>query len=147
MTKTIIRDAKKDDLKEIRFLLDNASLPSVDIENHLQNFLVLETSANLLGTIGLECYGNTALLRSLAVQNDYQNKGYGKELCYALLSKVKKMNINSIYLLTETAERFFSKEGFRKIAREDVPYLIKQTKEFSNLCPETAVCMVKILNE
>ena len=147
MTKIIIREAIRDDLKVIKSLLDNASLPSVDIENHLLNFLVLETSANLVGTIGMERYGDTALLRSLAIQNDYRNKGYGKELYYALISKLKKKNVNSIYLLTETAEGFFSKEGFQKIAREDVPPSIKQTQEYSNLCPEGAVCMVKMLNE
>jgi amino-acid N-acetyltransferase len=57
------------------------------------------------------------------------------------------MNVNSIYLLTETAEGFFSKEGFKKIAREQVPPSIKQTHEYSTLCPEDAVCMVKKLNE
>lgn len=146
MTDFIIREAKIDDLNKIISLLDNSFLPSVDIENHLPNFLVLETSATLIGTIGMECYGDTALLRSLAIQKDYRNKGYGQELCYALLSRVKKMNINSIYLLTETAEGFFSKEGFQKIAREDAPHSIKQTQEYSNLCPEGAVCMVKSLN-
>jgi amino-acid N-acetyltransferase len=147
MTQFIIREAAKDDLKQIKSLLDDASLPSVDIENHLPNFLVLEMSANLIGTIGMECYGDTALLRSLAVKKDYRNRGYGKELYYALKSKVKNMNVNSIYLLTETAEGFFSKEGFQKIARADVPPSIRQTQEYSILCPESAVCMVKILNE
>jgi amino-acid N-acetyltransferase len=146
MTDFKIREAKIDDLNKIKTLLDDSSLPSLDIENHILNFLVLETSAKLIGTVGMECYGDTALLRSLAIQKDYRNKGYGKELCYALLSKVKKKNISSIYLLTETAERFFSKEGFKKIAREDVPHSIKQTQEYSNLCPEGAICMVRSLN-
>lgn len=146
MTDFKIRVATKNDFKEIKSLLDDASLPSVDIENHLLNFLVLERFANLIGAVGMECYGDTALLRSLAIQKDYRNKGYGQELCYALLSKVKKMNINSIYLLTETAEGFFSREGFQKIPREDVPHAIKQTQEYSNLCPEGAICMVKNLN-
>ena len=147
MTKIIIREAIKDDLKAIKSLLDSASLPAVDIDKHLLNFLVLEKSGTLTGTIGMELYGNTALLRSLAIQKDYRNKGYGKELYYALISKAKKMNVNNIYLLTETAEGFFSEEGFQKIAREQVPPSIKQTNEYSTLCPEGAVCMVKKLND
>ena len=146
MTDFKIREAKMDDLNKIKILLDDSSLPSVDIENHILNFLVLETPAKLIGTVGMECFGDTALLRSLAIQKDFRNNGYGKELCYALLSKVKKMNISSIYLLTETAERFFSQEGFKKIARENVPLSIKQTQEYSSLCPESAICMVKSLN-
>ena len=147
MTQIIIREAIKNDLKAIKSLLDSASLPSVDFDKHLLNFLVLEKSGILTGTIGMELYENTALLRSLAIQKDDRNKGYGKELYYALISKAKKMNVNDIYLLTETAEGFFSEEGFQKIARELVPLSIKQTDEYSTLCPEGAVCMVKGLNE
>jgi amino-acid N-acetyltransferase len=143
----IIKEAKKDDLKAIKSLLDKASLPSADIEKHLLNFLVLEIKGNLTGTIGMEFYGESALLRSLAINKDNRNKGFGKELCSALISKAKKMNVNSIYLLTETAEGFFSKEGFQKIKRESVPTSIKQTQEYSTLCPKDAVCMVKVLNK
>ena len=89
MTQIVIREAIKDDLKAIKSLLDSASLPSVDIDKHLLNFLVLEKSGNLTGTIGMELYGNTALLRSLAIQKDYRNKGHGKELYSALISKAK----------------------------------------------------------
>ena len=147
MTQIIIREAKKDDLKAIKSLLDSASLPSIDIEKHLLHFLVMEKSGTIAGTIGMELYGDKALLRSLAIQRDYRNKGLGKELCSALISKAKKMNVNNIYLLTETAEGFFSKQGFQNIERKSVPLAIKHTYEFSTLCPEGAVCMVKKLDE
>ena len=147
MTQPIIREAIKDDLKAVKSLLDRASLPSIDIEKHLLIFFVLENVRTIVGTIGMELYGNTALLRSLAIQKDYRNKGCGKELYYALISKATKLNVINIYLLTETAEGFFSKEGFQKIDREVVPHTIKKTHEYSTLCPEGAVCMVKRLNE
>ena len=147
MTQIIIREAIKDDLKVIKSLLDNASLPSVDIEKHLLTFFVLENLNNVIGTIGMELYGDTALLRSLVVEKNYRNKGYGQKLYYALISKARNMKVINIYLLTETAEGFFSKEGFQKIDREVVPHTIKQTYEYSTLCPEGAVCMVKKLDE
>jgi len=143
----LIREARKDDLKAIKSLLDNSSLPFVDIEKHLLNFLVLEAEGKIIGTIGAEFYGETALLRSLAVDKGYQNKGYGQNLYNALISKIKKMNVNNIYLLTETAEGFFNKLGFQKTARGSAPPSIRQTNEFSTLCPEGAVCMVKKLSE
>ena len=147
MTQIIIREAIKDDLKAVMSLLDRASLPSVDIEKHLLTFFVLENVRTIVGAIGMELYGDTALLRSLVVEKNYRNKGHGKELYSALISKAKKMNVINIYLLTETAEGFFGKEGFQKIAREQVPPSIKQTHEYSTLCPEGAVCMVKELIE
>jgi len=147
MAQILIREAIKDDLKAVMSLLDRASLPSVDIEKHLLTFFVLENVRTIVGAIGMELYGDTALLRSLVVEKNYRNKGCGKELYYTLISKATKLNVINIYLLTETAEGFFSKEGFKKIEREQVPPSIKQTNEYSTLCPEGAVCMVKRLNE
>jgi amino-acid N-acetyltransferase len=142
---TIIREAIKDDLKAIKYLLDNASLPSVDIEDHILNFLVLVKDGVIVGTIGAELYRETALLRSLAVMKEHRHKGYGKRLCKELLLKAVNMNINFVYLLTETADGFFCKEGFHRISRKNLPLSIEQSYEFSNLCPYSAVCMVKIL--
>jgi amino-acid N-acetyltransferase len=143
----IIREAMKDDLKAIKSLLDSTSLPSVDIGKHLANFFVLENEGDIIGTIGMELYGDTALLRSLAVKKDFQNKGYGQKLYHALISKAKKMDVINIYLLTETAIGFFSNEGFQKVGRDVVPTVIKKTYEYSTLCPEGAVCMVNKLKE
>jgi amino-acid N-acetyltransferase len=136
----IIREAMKDDLKAIKSLLDSTSLPSVDIGKHLANFFVLENEGDIIGTIGMELYGDTALLRSLAVKKDFQNKGYGQKLYHALISKAKKMDVINIYLLTETAIGFL-------VGRDVVPTVIKKTYEYSTLCPEGAVCMVNKLKE
>ena len=146
-TQVIIRETIKDDLKAIKSLLDSVSLPSVDIENHLSNFFVLENEGATIGTIGMELYGDTALLRSLAVKKDFPNKGYGQKLYHALISKAKKMDVINIYLLTETANGFFSNEGFQKVGRYVVPTVIKKTYEYSTLCPEGAICMFKKLKE
>jgi amino-acid N-acetyltransferase len=146
-SQVIIREAIKDDLKAIKSLLDSVSLPSVDIENHLSNFFVLQNEGEIIGTIGMELYGDTALLRSLAVEKDFQNRGYGQRLYQTLISKAKKMDVINIYLLTETAVGFFSKKGFKEIRRELAPPAIKKTYEYSTLCPEGAVCMVKKLKE
>ena len=143
----IIRETITNDLITIKSLLKSSFLPFVDVDKHLLNFLVLEVGGNIIGTIGAELYGDAALLRSLAVNKDYQNKGFGQALYNELISKIKKMNINNIYLLTETAEGFFHKLGFQKIARELVPNSIKQTYEYSTLCSESAVCMVKKLTK
>ena len=75
---TMVREAKKDDLMKIKSLLESVFLPSVDIDNHIFNFIVLENAGNLIGTIGMEIYNDKALLRSLAVSKECQNEGYGK---------------------------------------------------------------------
>jgi|GEM_PF-1466424 len=45
------------------------------------------------------------------------------------------------HLLTTTAENYFAKKRFTKSPRENAPNSIRQTTEFSVLCPSTSVYM------
>ena len=142
----MIRQTSSKDLDKVISLLKSVSLPSEDIHLHFNNYLVHEFEGNIVGTIGLEIYGATVLLRSLAVADEFQKRGLGQKLYLKLLEEIQSMGISEIYLLTETAEKFFNKQGFIRVSRESVPSQIKQSYEFSTLCPSTAVCMYKKLN-
>lgn len=144
-SQTNIREAERKDLNTIKSLLDSVSLPSIDIDNHISNFLVLEAEGIMIGTIGLEIYDKTALLRSLVVRKEFQGRGYGQKLCRELLSRAGVFGIENIFLLTETAKDFFTREGFQVIEREAVHDEIKQTNEYSTLCPSDSTCMFKRL--
>lgn len=54
-------------------------------------------------------------------------------------------NIRSIYLLTTTAESFFSRLGYKRIDRSAAPASIAATREFSQLCPASSSFMYKSL--
>jgi N-acetylglutamate synthase-like GNAT family acetyltransferase len=58
-------------------LLEAASLPTEDLErSSMANFQVArDGSGKVIGAIGVECYGRSALLRSLVVSPDYRNRG------------------------------------------------------------------------
>ena len=47
--------------------------------------------------------------------------------------------------MTSTAESFFIKVGFTRVEKETVPADVKQSVEFKNACPVSAVCMMKRL--
>jgi len=140
-TKLGIRLATFKDYKSITSLLQSVSLPTQGVKKHLSNFVVLLDGETLIGTGGMEIYGDKALLRSLAVHPDYQNKGFGQRLYKRILENARKLNINELYLLTETAERFFAKMGFEKISREEADERVKVSEEFLSICPSTAACM------
>jgi amino-acid N-acetyltransferase len=53
------------------------------------------------------------------------------------------MGVKKLYLLTQTAENYAARSGFRKIERDSVPESIQATAEFQSLCPKTAVFMMK----
>jgi amino-acid N-acetyltransferase len=125
-------------------LLAQCELPSSDLEtSDLEIFLGCGDEANPSGIIGLEQHGDLGLLRSLAVAPEARNRGYAKQLVAKAEETAKNRGIKSIYLLTDTAEQFFTKLGYNKAERLSVPIAVQSTAEFSSLCPESAAVMVK----
>lgn len=136
-----IRKAEVHDYPAIRELLLQAQLPLDGVKEHLNNFLVLAIDGELCGTVGLEIYGDRALLRSLAVRQGLRGKGFGIQLYQGIIERARDRRLSEIYLLTETAEKFFARQGFEKISREAVDKRVKTSLEFQTACPASAACM------
>ncbi len=137
-----IRDANQADYNYIHSLLLYLGLPTEGVREHLQNFIVLVKNVRIIGTVGLEIFGENALLRSLGVDDAHQGLGYGHQLYQAILQKARGQNILNLYLFTETAEKFFTTLGFKKIARNMVHHEIMLSTECVKVCPKSAVCMM-----
>ena len=133
-----------EDLQEIQQLLQQNKLPVVDIAD-LSHFFIVRKDKKINGVIGLEIYGQHGLLRSMATDAAYRNYGMAASLVDKLFQYASTIGLKEMYLLTETAEQYFKKKGFHKIERDNAPGAIKQSKEFSNLCPSSAVVMKKVL--
>ena len=143
---TTIEKLSKQDLVVLNQLLETANLPVVDINDQTEHFFkAVDNAGAIVGAIGLEVYGNVGLLRSLVVNDTYRGKGVAKLLVDKLLSHSKSLHLNKLVLLTTTAEKYFEKYHFERIQRKDVPEEIKQSKEFSSICPVSAIVMQKTL--
>lgn len=136
-----LKKADNNDLAQIRDILKRNYLVFRDIKNKSVELFLAYENSNFVGIIGLERFGEIGLLRSLVVIQDYRNKGYGRKICSCLIEHAKAEGIKELYLLTQTARKFFEKIGFKMIKRKDAPLKIKNTDEFSSLCPESAICM------
>jgi amino-acid N-acetyltransferase len=136
-----IRDALPEDLEEIQQLLRGLRLPVEGVAEHWRRFLVLELEDRVAGTVGLEVYGDQALLRSLGVAKGLQGRGHGQRLCEAVLDRARALGLREIILLTETAQRFFARQGFEVITREEAGPAVGASVEFRAVCPVSAVCM------
>lgn len=99
----------------------------------------------LIGTGALELFGQYALLRSLAVKDALRGHKLGSRITDELIDIAREKKVSKIYLLTETARLFFKRKGFVEIDRKDVPAEVQGSSEFSGVCSDTAVCMVKTL--
>jgi amino-acid N-acetyltransferase len=130
------------DLPTILSLLERSKLPQAGLERLVATTLVAREGERLVGCAALELYGQAALLRSVAVEVSSRGLGLGQQLTRAALDLAKSRGIRTVYLLTETAEQFFPKFGFRSIARTAVAPAVRQSEEFTTACPESAIAMV-----
>lgn len=128
----------------IKPLLAACDLPVDDLGvAKFEHFFGCGTADKLDGVVGLELYGDTALLRSLAVVQGARGLGLGKRLLAVAEAYAMQRGVNEIYLLTTTARGLFESLGYQMAARESAPPAIAATSQFSSLCPASASFMFK----
>jgi amino-acid N-acetyltransferase len=138
-------EAMPDDLIKVQALLRSNHLPFEDCGDHLSNFVGIAQDNQIIAIGGFEPVGRFALLRSVAV--DSQFRGLGLALCLIenILGKLRFLNVEAVYILTETADQYFSRLGFKAIERDELPLEIKTTQQCQTLCPASAIAMRLVL--
>ena len=133
-------------LAEVKQLLFACELPVSDIQlSESLLFFGCRSASELVGVVGLEIFRSVALLRSLAVSPQHRNYSLGKSLVAFAEAHAASRGVQSLFLLTTTAEAFFSKLGYVPTSRENAPLPIKTTAQFSGLCPASSSFMSKRL--
>jgi amino-acid N-acetyltransferase len=127
-------------------LLEAEGLPASDLtESHLEHFFFTGSDGTPRALVGLEIYGEAALLRSLVVSAAARTQGLGSALVLHAEGYAAAHQVRSIYLLTTTAEAYFERRGYRRIDRAQAPAAIQSTREFASLCPASSAFMIKRL--
>jgi N-acetylglutamate synthase-like GNAT family acetyltransferase len=126
--------------------LAKAKLPTEDIESPGRLFWRFETRDEVpVGFGGLEVYGEDALLRSLVTLPPVRSRGVGAAMVAALEFEARLHGCRSMWLITTTAADFFARLGYVRCERAVVPPAIRETTEFSTLCPANADVLMKQL--
>ena len=141
----MIRATTERDYTQVCSLLQSESLPTIDLENDLPHFFVKTVGEEIVGSIGMERYGQSALLRSMIVSPAFRNKGIAADLVYQLTGYAKGQGVKKLFLITNTAEVYFEKLGFIRVARETVEKDVLRSGEFNGLCPASSAIMMKQL--
>ncbi len=128
--------------EDVMDLLQQQKLPVSDIKEETLLYTLTEGD-HVIGTAGLDIFEGCALLRSVSVLGETRGKGYGKILTGKVEQLAKENGISSMYLITHTAKDFFERQGYLVIDRTMAPDAIKQTDQFTGLCPSSAVVMKK----
>jgi amino-acid N-acetyltransferase len=127
-------------------LLEAEGLPASDLtEAHLRHFFFTGNDGAPSALVGLEIYGQDALLRSLVVSAVARTQGLGSALVLHAEQHAAAHQVRALYLLTTAAESYFEHRGYRRIHRAEAPPSIQSTREFANLCPASSAFMIKRL--
>ena len=138
-----IRPAANKDWPAIRRMLLTGGLPPDGAQDHLAHFMVGEAGGKLVCAGGLEVYGADALLRSVVVNEESRGNGWGKQLLDRLTEQAVDLGVGSLYLLTTTADAYFSRLGYSEVSRTQVPDQLRVSRELQGVCPASATAMMK----
>lgn len=122
-------------------MLEAASLPVDDLNDPDVFMFAYIDDQSICGAVGLQSLESIALLRSLVVAPEYRGRGLGHMLTAFAEGEASSRNFNDLYLLTDSAERFFERRGYESLSREDAPMVVQKTPQFSTLCPASARLM------
>ncbi|CAB5091680.1 hypothetical protein D3OALGA1CA_5507 [Olavius algarvensis associated proteobacterium Delta 3] len=142
----MLSGTREGEASQVTAFISECGLHTEDITPaKLRHFIIARKGSRIVGTVGIEAAGSYALLRSLAVAEPFRRKRLGTRLAESMEKYARDHEVKHLYLLTRTAEAFFSSVGFNTSERAAAPASIQDTEEFRTLCPDTAVCMYKKL--
>jgi amino-acid N-acetyltransferase len=141
-----IAPAAPADLPAILALLDQAGLPEAGLAQHLATALVARSADVLIGSAALELYGDTALLRSVAVAPGWRGRGIGRALTDAASMLALHHGVRRLVLLTTTAAPWFLAAGWVAVGRDAVDAAARQSVQFTSACPASASVLMRRLD-
>lgn len=146
-----VRPGTDGDMEAIGRLLRASGLPTQDLGTEDLGtedlatakpiFVVALAGEKLVGCAGLERFGSYALLRSLAVESSFRNRGIAGNLVGFARERAVAAGASELLLLTTTAEGFFLRLGFESIPRESAPHELAASTQLSSVCPSSAILM------
>ena len=127
-------------------LLDVAALPRDGLAAANVRLFVLE--GPLLedlpaGVVGVEAYGDAALLRSLAVRADLRGRGLGIGLIRHAERQAYRNGARTVVALTTTIAALLERLGFQRAHRDALPAAARASAELNGACPQSATVFVR----
>ena len=130
----LIRPARPDDVDAIRALVEpleqsGALIPrSINaIEQHLEDYLVLDFDGALIGCGALHAFEDAAEIASLATHPGHRDQDYGERILGALLHKAAQQALRSVFVLTTQTEHWFLERGFMRSDQSALPLTKRAT--------------------
>jgi amino-acid N-acetyltransferase len=127
----MIRKARLPDVKGIQALINQYAetgqmLPRTlnDIYENLRDFHVHIEESSIIGVCALHVsWDGLAEIRSLAVRQDWVQRGIGQNLVRQCLAEAISLQVERVFVLTYQ-DGFFKKLGFAEVDKKELPHKI-----------------------
>ncbi|MGH2697469.1 MAG: HAD-IIA family hydrolase, partial [Actinomycetota bacterium] len=134
------RPARADEIEAIRRLTEAPP----DVPSWGPDGVWVIEDGGIVATATAEVRGTEAYLRGVATRKDVRGRELGTLVVAAAVGDARRRGGSRCFLLTETAEPFFGRMGFRRVAREAVPaWALERSPE----CPVGSAAMARELDQ
>ena len=98
--------------------------PLSELYENIRDYYVYIENGSVVGCAALHIFWkDLAEIKSIAVEEDYQKRGIGKQLIQKCLEEGKILGVNRLVVLTYIPE-FFERMGFKRVDKELLPHKI-----------------------
>jgi amino-acid N-acetyltransferase len=127
----MLRNAHVDDVEEMSRLINQFAKkdlmlprPLSELYEKIRDYYVYVENGGIKGCVALHVFWkDLAEIKSVAVDENFQKKGIGKELVQKCFEDGKELGINRLFVLTYIPE-FFEHMGFKQIDKDLLPHKI-----------------------
>ena len=104
-------------------LLEAHHLPTAELEDWLEHFVVAERGGRLIGCGGLELYAedSAGLVRSMAVEGDLHGTGVGRMILEWVEAHARGLGWRHLFLFTLDKAPFYERFGYELVAYDAFP--------------------------
>ncbi len=141
LTDVRLRAASQTDCQQISELLECCGLPTEDVSDIIDSFQIALADGRIVGCAAAERHGVAILIRSVAVELAFRDRGIASQLVEALLMKARGTEVREAYLLSTTAPAYFARWGFSLFPADQVPVDIRTSAAFQRAALASALCM------
>jgi len=98
--------------------------PLGELYENIRDYYVYVENGSIVGCAALHVFWkDLAEIKSIAVGEDYQKRGIGKQLIEKCIEEGKALGISRLFVLTYIPE-FFERIGFKRIDKDLLPHKI-----------------------
>jgi amino-acid N-acetyltransferase len=123
-----IRRGTIEDVEQVEELLMAAGVGNASVQEWIEHFLIAlnNETGDMVGTVGVERYGNSCLLRSLVLTKEIATEPEGMKLIQLFLSYAETEGVEELYLFT-AVPHIFIHMGFEEVEFDEIPLSIQDS--------------------